>query len=541
MKKRQFIAIAVILFITAIVIGVEQHLYTDSVQQTINVTASRPGEIVFYISDPNGDSSPLKNYKQTRPVKVGETFRVLGHDVSKLWVETENGERGLIDQLLVADTVITTDATKEYPKGRKMIIESVDSETQCMSLRDQYGDKYQISRSGDVQMMYIFRNPRLQVRKMGYGWVRSSIFDNKVVGASLADLDTTFAPVLYRYADRAVLSIRVYDPEERAFFLPILQVSSEGFVTNVVTYSRPFNEFSRIRSWLLSLPGATLLLDYGQSYTDAGGGLYDQDETCSDVHRRMRWHRNPEIPQRTGMGKFWGFIGRCFRGLFLGLFALSLVCWYYGVSIFIIPVIMIQLARSPQPFKRLSNEQLRKVFEWLSYPFFYIALLVSAADMSNNLLFNMLIIFGTYYAIFGVMSALISERCPNCKHTFCFDLDKTKWGESEFTVERETESYEAGEDYTGSTKNYTEVSVDGRPVVNTNVTITDHYDVTTRHDTYDVTYEHKKGIEYYHCRHCGHCKTRDVRKRRVYNREFVGSHDTHHNRSYERDVRDEMR
>lgn len=537
MKKGQFIAIAIILLITAVLIGVEQYLYNDTTPTDWNVTALRSGEMVFDIPDPNGDKSPLKNYKQTRAVKAGEKFRVLGHRDDLLWVEAENGDRGMIDQVLVADTVVTVCAAETYPEGRKMLVETVDPETHSLGLRDFSGKKYKISRSYEVRTMDVLRNPLLRVRRMGYGWVRGEVFDDMVVGTSLAELDTTFAPVLFRYADRAVLSRRVYDSEERALFLPVLQVNANGVVTRVITYFRPIEEFSRLRSWILGLPGADFLLDNGQRFMDAGGGLYERDDSHSDVSRRICKGRDSEITPRSAMGKFFGFIGK----ILFGLFVLSLACWYYGVTIFLVPVLLIQVARSPEPFKRLSNEQLQKVFEWVSYPFFYVALLVTAADLSNNLFFNVAVVFGTFYVIYMVASSLVSNRCPDCKHTFCFDLQKTEWGKNYYTSEIVEESHEVGEKYVGSDKHYKEITVDGKPVLNTDVVFTDHYDVTIRHDQYKVTYEHQDGRDHWECRYCGHVKTSKAHEKREFSRELVGSYETHISRSYERDARDEMR
>lgn len=423
-----------------------------------------------------------------------------------------------------------------------MTIENVDPESGDLTLRDFYGATHKNVNNNWVQTMDIFRNSSLKVRKKGYGWIRNEQFEEQVLGESLAHLDTAFAPVLYRYADKAILSRRVYDNEDNALYLPVLRVDAQGIVKGITTYSDPVEEFSNSRAYLLKLPGASYLLDHCEFIMDAG--VYEQDNSGSDIRRRMRWHRNPEIKARSGARKFFGVIGESILALIFLIPFGVLWGWYYCVTFCLIPCILIQVARSPKPFERLSNEQLDKFFKWLSYPHLYLVLLLGAVNLDVNLFWGLVGMIGACSCIFGFARLLVSKRCPDCKHTFCHELADTEWGEPYYTKEEVTESHREGSKQTGSTKECTEVSglgPAGANVAEVDVTVTEHYDVTIRHDVYEVTYEHQDGIEYHKCRYCGHVKTEKTNRFKLYSREYVRSYYTHQKEDKTHREEDRMR
>lgn len=524
--------------LTVFMIWLNRQPLDQSIPEDWHVTALRPGVFSVIMDRPDAIkpdmSSPFRYL--SRSVKVGEEFRVLGYFENKtLWVESANGERGMIDQITVADTVVcklpvpnkfNAGATlkvigKEVTKNGMILIETMD------------GNQLEV-RVNCLKLKSLIAHHMYQVKRAGWGYTTRERFEKQVIGKNIAHLDTTFAPVLFLGGGNAVISRRIYVKEKGGMYLATLRLDDNGTVLPQIEYGVMKESFGAPRNWLLMLKGSNYVLENVSKFT--GDRLYHAPMEDADLYIKMQLGMSLETPYRTGWRKTTTKILKVIAWPIKWGLILFGWMWYYWVTPCFIFLMLWVLSLSPWPFKPMSNEVLRYFLKFVLIASLYWALLCTVANFDLPMYYSLPGFITVAWVLFKMTDLLIEFRCPTCKNAFRFYYIDTDWQKSTVETEQRTRS-RSHTDLTGTTKHFTKVkNLDDGTETEEDVSYTDHYKTITRYDYYTVFFRVTRGIENWRCEKCGELLLRKTEERQKLGESLDGSENVEQDHDRHRDI-----
>ena len=143
--------------------------------------------------------------EKTAVLSAGSEVSVLGYDVSAalLWVQTADGERGLIPydavekELLVIETI---GGKHEIPVGQTLTFVSRDDEEHIITAATADGTEIQLKRTDFDNAVPVMAADRLKYSYLGHRvpcLMTEKTADKKLIGMTLANIEKRIAPAKY--------------------------------------------------------------------------------------------------------------------------------------------------------------------------------------------------------------------------------------------------------------------------------------------------------------------------------------------------------
>lgn len=460
---------------------------------------------VLQLSD-GSDEEPEK----TAVLSAGSEVFVLGYDVSAalLWVQTANGERGLIPydavekELLVIETI---GGKHEISVGENLIFVSRDDKEHVITAVTADGTQIQLKRTDFDNAVPVMAADKLKYSYLGHRvpcLMTEKTADKKLIGMTLANIEKRIAPARYIRNENgssiAQLQMRVFDRTTRTFAVPCVVVT-DGKVSSVEYINRSsWSGKYSIKTWLLAkMPGGGMAVDLLRFTVQEP--IYDIFNSDSMVVRMIR---NGWI-EKVNPDKIPTALVVILALLFLFFSYVIPLAAYYWFTPLIIVILLYILLHRPWPLKFVSNLVMIFVVLGLLIVGCYLWLLKVCVLLNSSLL---VVTAGVVLLAvkLGAMSLdLIDRRCVDCKHIDSYELDHTDYGQPRQEWRFETESHlldthtvEKGGWVTALVPS--SIGYDKKRVRKETVTVT-----RTRHDKYKVLYLIEPYVAYFKCKYCG--------------------------------------